>query len=322
MASDGGDKQKKINSEASFSGRSANEQPTGSSVWSLCSIPSDIHAVDLRDITPSLSPVFTEDQVRELSGQTGDLDVLGDSFLPHDTFKRITEVLSPEQTNLLISTCTSLCSESDMLSYSDPVVGSIGHFTSQHDPILNTPPEKTPTMNVLNQDSNKNKELNELGSKHVAKASKAAEPSTSKDNSVVTRPKNTDKNEKTEANEKEDSSADENKLKTKQIKSSYSLRSSPRKAANDERGTAETPSRNRRQRSKKETTNETERRKSPRGQKQSSEKEESPLSENKPHGKRGKQKQEPKPPEKPKEGEEKEEEKKEEGMNLRRLVKL
>lgn len=320
MESDGGDKQSKMNTDGSFSGRTSNDQPTGSSVWNLCSIPSDIHAVDLRDITPSLSPVFTEDQVRELSGQTGDLDVLGDNFLHHDTFKRITEVLSPEQTNMLISTCSSLCNESGVMSYTEP----IGHFSSQHVSLLNTPHEKTPAMDALNSDTGKT----ELDGKQESKGTKSREPSKESGsvvNTAKSASKNANKNAESPAKEKEDSTANDCKTKTGQVKSSYSLRSSPRKAAKEEKPKAETPTRTTRQKKKEQTPHETERRKSPRGQKQTPEKEETAnaVSDTKPQGRRGKQKQEQKQPDQLKkevEEEEEEEEKKDEGrMNLRRL---
>lgn len=72
-----------------------------SSVWSICDISTDSH-VELRDITPSISPVFTDDQVHELSRNSTEEDVLGEHFLPPDTFKRIDEVLSSGgQSNLL-----------------------------------------------------------------------------------------------------------------------------------------------------------------------------------------------------------------------------
>lgn len=72
-----------------------------SSVWSICDISTDPH-VELRDITPSISPVFTDDQVHELTQNPAEVDVLSEHFLPHDTFKRIDEVLSSSgETNLL-----------------------------------------------------------------------------------------------------------------------------------------------------------------------------------------------------------------------------
>lgn len=72
-----------------------------SSVWSICDISTDSH-VELRDITPSISPVFTDDQVHELTRNPAEVDVLSEHFLPPDTFKRIDEVLSSGgQTNLL-----------------------------------------------------------------------------------------------------------------------------------------------------------------------------------------------------------------------------
>ncbi|PFX20841.1 death-inducer obliterator 1-like [Stylophora pistillata] len=72
-----------------------------SSVWSICDISTDPH-VELRDITPSISPVFTDDQVHELTRNPAEVDVLSEHFLPPDTFKRIDEVLSSSgETNLL-----------------------------------------------------------------------------------------------------------------------------------------------------------------------------------------------------------------------------
>lgn len=90
-----------------------------SSVWSICDISTDSH-VELRDITPSISPVFTDDQVHELTRNPPEVDVLSEHFLPPDTFKRIDEVLSSGgQTNLL---------------YSDPV---LSHSLKQnHDMLL------------------------------------------------------------------------------------------------------------------------------------------------------------------------------------------
>ena len=90
-----------------------------SSVWSICDISTDSH-VELRDITPSISPVFTDDQVHELTQNTPEVDVLSEHFLPPDTFKRIDEVLSSGgQTNLL---------------YSDPVLSD--SLKQNHDVLL------------------------------------------------------------------------------------------------------------------------------------------------------------------------------------------
>ena len=91
-----------------------------SSVWSICDISTDTH-VELRDITPSISPVFTDDQVHELTRTSSGVDVLGEHFLPPGTFKRIDEVLSSDgQSNLL---------------YSDPVLRS-ALKSSNHDVLL------------------------------------------------------------------------------------------------------------------------------------------------------------------------------------------
>ena len=90
-----------------------------SSVWSICDISTDSH-VELRDITPSISPVFTDDQVHELTRNPPEVDVLSEHFLPPDTFKRIDEVLSSGgQTNLL---------------YSDPVLSD--SLKQNHDMLL------------------------------------------------------------------------------------------------------------------------------------------------------------------------------------------
>ena len=90
-----------------------------SSVWSICDISTDSH-VELRDITPSISPVFTDDQVHELTQNPPEVDVLSEHFLPPDTFKRIDEVLSSAgQTNLL---------------YSDPVLSD--SLKQNHDVLL------------------------------------------------------------------------------------------------------------------------------------------------------------------------------------------
>lgn len=90
-----------------------------SSVWSICDISTDSH-VELRDITPSISPVFTDDQVHELTHNPTEVDVLGEHFLPPDTFKRIDEVLSSGgQANLL---------------YSDPVLSNA--LKQNHDVLL------------------------------------------------------------------------------------------------------------------------------------------------------------------------------------------
>ena len=78
-----------------------------SSVWSLCDISTDSH-VDLRDITPSISPVFTDDQVHALTRNPNEVDVLEEHFLPHDALKRIDEALrSQGGTNLLYSITNS-----------------------------------------------------------------------------------------------------------------------------------------------------------------------------------------------------------------------
>ena len=90
-----------------------------SSVWSICDISTDSH-VELRDITSSISPVFTDDQVHELTRNPPEVDVLSEHFLPPDTFKRIDEVLSSGgQTNLL---------------YSDPVLSD--SLKQNHDMLL------------------------------------------------------------------------------------------------------------------------------------------------------------------------------------------
>ena len=90
-----------------------------SSVWSICDISTDSH-VELRDITPSISPVFTDDQVHELTQNAPEVDVLSEHFLPPDTFKRIDEVLSSGgQTNLL---------------YTDPVLSD--SLKQNHDVVL------------------------------------------------------------------------------------------------------------------------------------------------------------------------------------------
>ena len=92
---------------------------TQSSVWSICDISTDSH-VELRDITPSISPVFTDDQVHELTHNSTEVDVLSEHFLPPDTFKRIDEVLSSGgQANLL---------------YSDPVLSNA--LKQNHDVLL------------------------------------------------------------------------------------------------------------------------------------------------------------------------------------------
>ena len=80
-----------------------------SSVWSICDISTDSH-VELRDITPSISPVFTDDQVHQLTHNSTEVDVLGEHFLPPDTFKRIDEVLSSGGEGHLL--------------YNDPVLGN------------------------------------------------------------------------------------------------------------------------------------------------------------------------------------------------------
>lgn len=91
-----------------------------SSVWSICDISTDTH-VELRDITPSISPVFTDDQVHELTRTSSGVDVLGEHFLPPGTFKGIDEVLSSDgQSNLL---------------YNDPVLRS-ALKSSNHDVLL------------------------------------------------------------------------------------------------------------------------------------------------------------------------------------------
>ena len=90
-----------------------------SSVWSICDISTDSH-VELRDITPSISPVFTDDQVHQLTHNSTEVDVLGEHFLPPDTFKRIDEVLSSGgEANLL---------------YSDPVLSNA--LKHNHDVLL------------------------------------------------------------------------------------------------------------------------------------------------------------------------------------------
>ena len=108
------------------------------SVWNMIE-STGTRIDDLREITPSISPVFTEDQVRELTEQASDMELL----LAHETFKRINErmdALTPEQSSLLISTTASpfdpdvtytdvLPNLSDPQSDPDhyPIVSSQGH---------------------------------------------------------------------------------------------------------------------------------------------------------------------------------------------------
>lgn len=90
-----------------------------SSVWSICDISTDSH-VELRDITPSISPVFTDDQVHELTQTSSEVDVLGEHFLPPEAIKQIDEVLSSQAQGTLL--------------YSDPVLGSA--LKQNHDVLL------------------------------------------------------------------------------------------------------------------------------------------------------------------------------------------
>ncbi|KAK3754572.1 hypothetical protein QZH41_017331 [Actinostola sp. cb2023] len=325
MASEAADEQKKLATNPSSVQRPTSIPQIGSSVWNLCSIPSDNHAVDLRDITPSISPAFTEDQVRELSDQTGDLDVLGDSFLHHDTFKRITEVLSPEQTNLLISTCTSLCSESGVMSYSDPVVGSIGHlYTSPHESIMNPPPGNSSGIDPLHVSDNNKSKTDSSSSKHLSNT--VVSGSTTVNDSSMTKVELDAKNESEvklneDSTKESDSDVQSKDSKTKTVQSSYSLRSSPRKSTKEhDKSMAESPSKSIKQIGKKDPSTDTEterRRRSPRGQKQPSEKEETELTDTKSQGKRGRQKDEQAQSEPEKEGN-----KAEEGISLRRSSRI
>jgi hypothetical protein len=284
MASETTSEPEKINASTNSIERTENVSRTaiGSSVWNLCSIPSDSGAVDLRDITPSISPVFTDDQVRELSGQTGDLDVLGDNFLPHDTFKRIAEVLSPEQTNLLISTCSTLCPESEVLSYSDPVLGALGQYPSPlkhgNDPMLIAPAEipegMDPLLGILNEKVKSNISSRQLvtnTSTTVVSSSTGSitTASANQDNSggrtrieEAKEKGNEDPTKGTDAEIKANN--DKDKKKPDKLKSTYSLRSSPRKPPKDQENDG-SPVRSTRQRGKKESPTEVERRRSPRG---------------------------------------------------------
>lgn len=105
---------------------------TATSVWSLCAISGDSDHVDLRDITPSISPVvFTDDQVQQITQQNSDIDVLGTPFIPHETFKQINEVLTSagqDQSSLLM-TCSAPMLVQDAISYSAADLGS----AFQHD---------------------------------------------------------------------------------------------------------------------------------------------------------------------------------------------
>ncbi|XP_048590673.1 PHD finger protein 3 isoform X2 [Nematostella vectensis] len=258
---------------------------TGSSVWNLCPLPSDAHAIDLHEITPSISPVFTEDQVRELSQQAGDLDVL----LPPDAFKRITEVLTPEQTNLLINTCTSHYNDSDVsMSYADPLLGNYGQFSSSpkrnNDPIL---PDELHKMHEglfdlqtahFKSESKIDPSEPAIASGTISTEATSSSVSTSQDSTPeVTSPVITENKDSNKSSEESKLTSEATGIKLvkktppKQSnltppKPTYSLRSSPRKGQAIK--TDESPSRNARQKGHKSTPKSSpgvETRRSPRG---------------------------------------------------------
>lgn len=135
-----------------------------SSVWSICDISTDSH-VELRDITPSISPVFTDDQVHELTRNPPEVDVLSEHFLPPDTFKRIDEVLSSGgQTNLLYTDpvlSDSLKQNHDMLlpgelGFHGPMFPSFDSIV-EADRILNKRDESSEENNLEANPSNSDK---------------------------------------------------------------------------------------------------------------------------------------------------------------------
>lgn len=331
MATEKISKTEGLNTNSATNEQDENDSRTGSSVWNLCSIPSDAHTVDLQDITPSISPVFTDDQVRELSGQTSDLDVLGDNFLPHDAFKRITEVLSPEQTNLLISTCSTLCAESEVLSYSDPVLGVLGQYSSPlkhgNDPMLNSQAEISegidPLIGNLNKKEKSKQVVMSTSTTVVSSSAGVVTTASAKQNkrSVETKSsKAKDKEDEDTTKEKEaEVKHSKEKKKTVSVRSSYSLRSSPRKPVKGQDSDA-SPVRNTRQRAKKESPSEPDRRsRSSRGsqKQQQMEKDDSTqLGKEEKHGRGGKRKNETPTPEPANSKDE--DDKKEEGRSLRR----
>ncbi|XP_031562388.1 PHD finger protein 3-like [Actinia tenebrosa] len=334
MASESISKAETLKTNSGSNERNENDSRTGSSVWNICPLPSDAHTVDLRDITPSISPVFTDDQVRELSGQTSDLDVLGDNFLPHDAFKRITEVLSPEQTNLLISTCSTLCAESEVLSYSDPVLNVLGQYSSPlkhgNDPMLNSQDEISEGMNPLLGNLNEKEK-----SKQVVMSTSTTVVSSSAGVVTTASAKQNKKDEETkseEVKEKDDKDttkengpevkdSKENK-KSGNVRSSYSLRSSPRKPIKGQE-IETSPVRNTRLRAKKESPSDADRRKSPRGsQKQQQMEKDNSTQAGKDgkDGRGGKRKNET--PTLESENSKKEDDKKEERRSLRRSTRI
>lgn len=330
MASEKITKSEGLNANPATNERNDSDTRTGSSVWNLCSIPSDAHTVDLRDITPSISPVFTDDQVRELSGHTGDLDVLGDNFLPHDAFKRITEVLSPEQTNLLISTCSTLCPESEVLSYSDPVLGVLGQYSSPlkhgNDPMLNShaeiPEGMDPLIGNLNEKEKSKQVVMSTSTSVVSSAAGVVTTASAnqykKDGETKSTGAENKSNEDTTKENDAEVKDNKEKKKTANVRSSYSLRSSPRKPVKGQESDA-SPVRNTRQRAKKESPSEADRKtsRSPRGSQklQQVEKNDSTqVGKEEKHGRGGKRKNETPEPVNSKD----EDEKKEEGRSLRR----
>ena len=85
---------------------------SASSVWSLCD---DGDHVDLGDITPSISPVvFTDDQVRQITQQNSEIDVLSPPFLPEEQINDVQ----------LLMTCSSPILSQDVVSYSAAELGS------------------------------------------------------------------------------------------------------------------------------------------------------------------------------------------------------
>lgn len=112
---------------------------SNASVWSLCDINNDDTHVDLGDITPSISPVFTEEQVLELSGQHQMVDSVthrlldvGDNIF---SVGNIDQPLASEQQKS--SPLHDLSSDLEMFGSEMPNIEEFGGVRQADDLVLN-----------------------------------------------------------------------------------------------------------------------------------------------------------------------------------------
>ena len=223
-----------------------NSTTTDSNVWPMSMMESAGSRIDdLREITPSISPVFTEDQVRELTQQASDMELL----LAHDTFKRINErmdALTPEQTSLLIATTASpfdhdvtytdvLPNLSDPPSDPDhfPIVSSHGHDILFNEGLrLDLPVGMFPFGNITEVPAHHEEPTLDVDEhREPSSTSEEQKTETPKEQTETTESEKVSDEKETEGKETEKKEENETKDNEKPSPSGYSLRRSPRKQA-------------------------------------------------------------------------------------------